>query len=265
MGKQKIPGTKITYRGGEPNRQKDNRAVFKNMPPSTPMTEEEYRNHFLDPKGAFMYVTDDNVYGVCKLWYKEFPFLLLEPNPVTFYYSVAYDVMHQFVECHKRLSDIIYNEADSAKAEKQLAVAYSYVFKVTSIGIIFSYLTVEAFLNQQLPEHKSIMFKGKEYSKDKIERYFSFDQKMDFIIPELAGRNFKLVHPRQRKILEELKYFRNQLIHLKQKRGSGFTKYEELYQDIINYDLRRAVNVVKAFVNFYYPKLIINYKIRSII
>lgn len=44
---------------------------------------------------VFIKITDKEIYGVNKLKFKRKNFLLLEPNPVTFYFSLASDSVDQ--------------------------------------------------------------------------------------------------------------------------------------------------------------------------
>lgn len=258
-------GTRISYRGGKPNPKKDNRDFFKSGEYSEDSakdySEEEFLENMKNPDMCFMNITDDNVFAICKLWYKNFPFLLLEPNPVTFYYSLAYDVCKQVDDSQKQFSDILSSTVDLKINRAKMAVAYSYVFKVNSVGIIFSFLALEAFLNQQLPQHnEEITYKGKQVTKEKIERYFSFVEKLDVVIPQLTGRDFTKSHPRKREVIQHLIDLRHEMTHLKQKKGSGFTRYELLYQKVLDADIKKIVRTVKTLINFYYPKLIVNYK-----
>ncbi len=259
-------GTKITYRGGNSNPEKDNRHFFKsnrknNKKVSTDYNEEEFIESMKDEDMAYMYITDDNLFGVCKLWYKEFPFLLLEPNPVTFYYSLAFDVCSQVEESHRQLNEILKSDLDYKEKRNKLAEAYSFIFKIDSVGIIFSFLSIEAFLNQQLPQYNStVIYKGKEISKERVERYFSFIEKLDFVIPQLSGKFFSTIHPRKREIIQKLIDLRHEMTHLKQKRGTGVTRYEDLYQKVLDIDINKVVRTVKTLINFYHPKLIVNYK-----
>lgn len=253
-----LKGTSITYRGGKPNPEKDNRAILKDKKRNEPLTDEEFKRSFYDKRDCFMHVTDDTVYAYCKLKYKKHPFILLEPNPVTFDYSVAFDVTRQLFECHSWLSQSLNGLNTVREKSTKLAVSYSYVFKVTSIGVIFSFLCLEAFLNQQLPEYEKVLFKGKLHSKAHIERYFSFDDKLE-IVMALSGKNFSVEHPAKRKKLAVLKELRHMLTHVKALEGSGLTRYEYLYNNILKCNLKSLVSTVKFFINYHYPGLIRNY------
>jgi hypothetical protein len=259
-----MKGTKITYRGvGKPNPKKDNRTSMNNFDAIPKMKEGEYKKFMRDSQHCFIHISDDNAYGICKLWYKRFPFLLPEPNPVTFYYSLAFDACKQFDDCHSKLALILQKDITPYSKSNELAVAYSYLFKVNSMCIIFSFLAIEAFLNQQLPKYEEIIHKNKPVSKEKIERSFKFDQKINEVIPTLSGKDFGKVYPKQMVLIRELKNLRNELTHLKQQKGSGLTRYEALFQSVLDIDIKKIVRTVKQFVNFYYPRLIINYTYKA--
>jgi len=83
---------------------------------------------------------------------------------------------------------------------------------------------------------------------------------MNDIIPKLDGRNFCQSYPSKAKILEKLKHLRDELTHLKQKRKDGITVYDDIYQEMLLLDLRKIVNTVKSFINFYQPGTIQNTK-----
>ena len=49
----------------------------------------------------------------------------------------------------------------------------------------------------------------------------------------------------------KLKRLRDELTHLKERRKSGFTLYDNVYQDILDLNLKSTVASVKAYINFY--------------
>ena len=252
-------GTKITYKSLGTNPDGDNRINLKNVPRVS--SKKEMRQALADPSIHFMKITDHEIFAINKLTYKKKPFLLLEPNPVTFYYSIAYDLIPQIEAARKQIEIYLNAEIGGSKEkERILQVRYSYVFKVASIGVIFSFSALEAFMNQQLPDYAGIEFNGKLLTKDDIQRWTPFGDKLQKIIPKLTGRNFCELHPTKATTIKKLKELRDELIHLKQKRKDGLTFYNEIYQDMLNLNLKRIVSTVKAFVNFYHPKLIQNYK-----
>jgi hypothetical protein len=85
-------GTKIHYRGSEYNKDGDRPVNFENI---ASITSENLQSAIDDPELHFMQITKDKIFGIDKLSFKEHKFLLLEPNPVTFYFSLAFDAINQ--------------------------------------------------------------------------------------------------------------------------------------------------------------------------
>ncbi|MGJ7033414.1 hypothetical protein [Niabella hirudinis] len=227
-------GTKISYKSVGHNPHGDNRINLRGIAPIDP--EPSFEEAFDDPTFQFMYVTDNEVFGVNKLKYNKKKFILLEPNPVSCYFSIAYDLVKQIDTARNQLNEVL--QKKRTNNDYDLAVPFSYVFKVASIGVVFSCLALEAFMNQMLPDYKKIAFKGKQMSKQDVERWVSFEDKFSKIIPQIDGRNFCELHSSRAMTIRKLKKLRDSFVHLKQKRADGFTSYDEIYQEAlqINYD-----------------------------
>jgi len=61
----------------------------------------------------------------------------------------------------------------------------------------------------------------------------------------------------------KLKKLRDELTHLKERKKNGFTSYDDIYQDMLDLNLKSIVMAVKSFINYYYPILIHNYAGRT--
>lgn len=92
-------GTKITNKAYPFNPDGDHKINFGQR---EPLSEEEYNAIFDDPSHFFMQIHKGNIYGVNKLKFKGRRFTLLEPNPVSFYFSIAFDtslqIEHAFLQ-----------------------------------------------------------------------------------------------------------------------------------------------------------------------
>lgn len=247
-------GTSIRYKGSEYNPDGDRPLNLKNIPSIKSVSE--LKKAIADKEKHFIHVTKDKMYGINKLTYKRKKFLLLEPNPVTFYFALAFDSVRQIDNAKENLENTLTSSAvNGAKAQ-----AFSFIFRVSSVIIIFSFLALEAFLNQMLPDYTLIEHKGKMLTKNKIQRWSSFEDKLNMVIPNLYGRNFGELYPKKLERIMKLKRLRDELTHLKEVNNNGFTSYDEVYQDILSTDLKSILFSVKAFINFYSPRLIVNYK-----
>jgi hypothetical protein len=247
-----MKGTKIHFKGREYNKDGDRPVTLDNVPKI--QSDKQLKRALRDKEMVFIQLTDKELLGVNKLRFKRQTFLMLEPNPVTFYFSLAFDAVKQLEEARDLFATTL------AQGNQSKTVVFSYVFKVSSIGIIFSFFALEAFMNQMLPDYALINYNGKLVEKDHIQRWASFEDKIGNIIPKMLSKDFGQQHKRKMERILRLKRLRDELTHLKERRTNGFTSYDNIYQDILNLDLKSIVSSVKAFINFYHPRLIHNYR-----
>src|SRR5690606_482197 len=85
--------TAINYKGSLYNEDGDRPVNLESVPKIK--SKEEFNTALADDEIKFMHIGEDKIYGINKLKYKDEYFLLLEPNPVTFYFSLAYDSISQ--------------------------------------------------------------------------------------------------------------------------------------------------------------------------
>ncbi len=253
-------GTKITYKSLGHDPKEDYRWVSKKMNKNGKIanSEKKLKEFLKDPKNHIIQLGRKDIYAVNKLKLKNKNFLLQEGNPVTYYYSIAYDILQQIEEARNLLLDSL--DSEPSKYRWNPAVAFSYVFKVGANSIIFSFLALEAFMNQCLPDYANIEYNGKMVDKNVIQRYSSFETKFKVIIPNVTKKDFIKEHPRKTEVIIRIKKLRDELIHLKEMRKDGLVAYEEIYNHILNIDLRKIVNTVKFYINYHNPKTIQNYR-----
>lgn len=254
-------GTRITYRGRNRKPQgdlADFRKVFRKEIKMS-VSEQEYRKMFNNPSNMFMHITNDNVYPICKLRYKKFPFAYLESNPITFYYSIASDLLRDFEICHENLLTIFKENIEPNMKGGRLARMFSYLYKVNSIAITFLTMALEAFANQELPDF-GVMPDGSKINRSKVENYENLITKLEKRITKINQNNFALKYPKKMERISKLISFRHEIVHLKKKEGSGITRYEDFYQKMLDFNLKTLLGDVKSYLNFYFPRLIVNYK-----
>lgn len=252
-------GTKITYKSLSRNSKEDNSWVKKSLEKEEKIaySEKELKKLLKDPDNHFIQLSRFDIYAINKLHYKKHHFLLLEGNPVTYYFSLAYDILPQVDEARLLLTDSL--TLSESKYGWKRSVAFSYIFKIGAMGIIFSFLALEAFINQCLPDFAKIEFNGKLVTKNTIQRFLTFDDKLRKIIPKVSNKDFISEHPKKMEVLSQLKKMRDTLSHLKENRNDGIAAYDSVYNEILNVDLKRIVNTVKFYINYHHPKTIQNY------
>ena len=175
-------GTKITHKSYPFNSDGDHEI---NFPKTPPLSEEERNAVFDDADQLFFHIADGKIYGVNKLKFKGRRFSIIEPNPVTFYFSLAMDAVSQIEDACLQLEKSLNRSRSSWPVE----VSYSYIFKVSSLFVTTAFTACDAFLNQHLPDYKKIQLpNGKLYGKEEIV-YLKFDQKLDAVNIH-TGKNF---------------------------------------------------------------------------
>ncbi len=128
-------------------------------------------------------------------------------------------------------------------------------------AIIFLHLTVEAFINHIIPEDfvypkTENSNSGKfieqitKLSKDQIERWVSFQEKIEKVVPLIPHLNFDIERNRDivGRILEIVK-IRDEIIHLKSKGKETNIHYEKIFNFIGSRDLEKYLSAVKKFIN----------------
>jgi hypothetical protein len=128
LGKKlsKMKGTKIHYKGREYNADGDRPVRLDNVPKANP--DKQLKKILLDKSLVFLQITDKELLGVNRLKFKQKTFFMLEPNPVTFYFSLAFDAVYELEDARNRLANAL-KEGSGSKA-----VVFSYVFKASSIA-----------------------------------------------------------------------------------------------------------------------------------
>jgi len=175
-----------------------------------------------------------------------------EPDTVLIYFHSAYmnyrTIKERRVEIIKQIKEMKYTE------EVQHAL-YEF-FSVTSGFIIFLFTSVEAFINHSIPQdyiyRKSDRRKTEEYTKEQIERYIGIDEKLNEVLADVHKKSFKKSHPLVNKHIENLKDFRDSIIHTKAVVNEN-TSFDYLFKKSITFKYEETINAVRDFLNFYKP------------
>ncbi|AYL97802.1 hypothetical protein [Mucilaginibacter celer] len=88
-----MKGTKINFKGHEYNTDGDRPVQLNDVPKVT--SEKQLKKILRDKSLVFLQIGYKELYGINRLKFKQKHFLMLEPNPVTFYFSLAFDVVPQ--------------------------------------------------------------------------------------------------------------------------------------------------------------------------
>jgi len=132
-----MKGTKIHFKGNEYNSDGDRPVRLDSVPKIN--SDKQLKKILRDKNLIFFKVTDKELLGINRLKFKKKNFLMLEPNPVTFYFSLAFDAVSQLEDARNQFTNTLHKDPSSKTA------MFSYLFKVSSVGIIFSFFALEAY------------------------------------------------------------------------------------------------------------------------
>jgi hypothetical protein len=245
--------TKIVHTNKGKSPHDDNLINLRDVPT---VGEDQLQEIAKDAELGFFHITENEVYACNKLKFDDKYFVFIEPNPVAFYYSLAKGASMDFTWFRNGLRIFYEDKTKLNQSLQNELVLFSYIFKTGCAGVIFSFLAIEAFLNQLLPDYKPIYWKNKRHTKKKIQRVLSFKDKIENLIPQITGKDFKISFTADFYLISKLKELRDELTHLKNNKGKFLSCYTEIYQDILDLNLDELVLATKNFINFYYPDLI---------
>jgi len=122
-------------------------------------------------------------------------------------------------------------------------------------SIVFAFTALEAFVNEMVPSDYKYEKKGKKateiYTKEKIERWVSIDEKLDKIIPAILKVETPKGRDRSWQGFKDLKDIRDRLIHMKSDdRKSSGPDAKTIWTDLMKTEppYKQAFAIVKYFI-----------------
>ena len=180
------------------------------------------------------------------------------PDLSLVYFDGAYNLntlrKGQEVELFKKIK--MTNDSLGETATQEIYRYYGYA----SSCLISLFTALESFVNHILPNDKLYHLdtnKNTEYySKEQIQKYIQFDNKVKKVLPHFfEDKNF-FKHPTTHtQHIENLKNLRNEIVHPKSERNS--TNQEELIKKLLNFNFDKTFEAVAHFMNFYVPDYIV--------
>lgn len=242
-----------TNRGRSPH--KDNLVNLKGVPQVK--SQRKLKEALKDTDTVFFHVTEDEIFTCTVLKFKTHNVIFPEPNPVSFYYSLAKDQVDNLANIKNILNQYYIDKSKLPPNLQDDIVIFSYIFKIASIGVIFSFLAIEALLNQLIPDDYTAIRKNKTIDKSDIQRYYTFDDKLTKLIPTITKKNFAQKYPKKYNMIKKLKDLRDELIHLKNNVEKSTTYYTKIYQNILDLNLKNIISATKNICNYYQRDIII--------
>lgn len=178
--------------------------------------------------------------------------LIPEPDPVLVYFHSAY---LNYRDIEEKRKAILKTLLAPKLAEPMINELYEF-FGLTSGFVIFLFTAMEAFVNRSIPEKyeysKKDNRKTEVYNKKQIEEYLPFMEKVKDILPSITGKNFQKNFPIKFTRIENLKEFRDSIIHTKTSK-QGQSPYDYLYKKALEFKYEEAIVAVADYCNYYHP------------
>jgi hypothetical protein len=129
-----------------------------------------------------------------------------------------------------------------------------------SVSVFVTQLTnaLEAFVNQMIPsDHVHIENIGTRhtihYDYDQIQRELSLETKIKKILNIVLQKDFASHYGIHQQHLDNLKKFRNEVVHTKVQKTEAYT---ELFRSSLDFKCLETIYAVAAFINYYKPDFI---------
>lgn len=214
----------------------------------------------IDKKEKIIFLKDtSNHYALATLYNnqeKEVNLTIPIPDLTLVYYDSAY--MSNF-QRKSFESDLFEKLSQTTEITDDVShEIYRYVnYAATSIIMMFT--SMESFLNNNIPED-GIIFndgkilkkrkKNKDFDKNCIQRYVSFEDKILKVIPFFKKRNYFINKDDFNKsTIGKLKTLRDEIIHTKS--SFLYQKQSSLFNQMLDFEFDKTLLEVKGFMNFY--------------
>ena len=182
--------------------------------------------------------------------------MIPEPDPTLIYFSSAQNNYRLSIQHKANLIPKI--DVQSDISEEIVHDFYDY-FSSTCGSIIFLFTSLESFMNSLIKDthvyKKEQNNRTEIYSKKQIEQHINFDDKIKKVIPQLTGIDFLSSHPIVKQNIDNLKEFRDSIIHTKSNKDE-FT-YDHIVKKSFNFDYDKAIEAVAKYMNGYKANYII--------
>jgi len=178
-----------------------------------------------------------------------------EPDPILLYFHNAYINFIRIKESKKKVLAVL----NQTKLDEDISIVLYDYFGYTNGYVIFLFTAIEAFINRFIPENFSYQIVQRNrtelYDRDQIQRYLSFDDKLNKVIVDISKKNFAKTCPLKYKHIDNLKEFRNIIVHTKAD-PNGATPFEYVYKKSLNFSYEDTLLAVRDLLNFYQPNCV---------
>jgi hypothetical protein len=179
------------------------------------------------------------------------PYTFPEPDPTIIYFSSAQRFRRQIIETREKLlKNVDFTQA--AIDDNVIEDLYNY-YETVCGTVIFLFISLESFLNQLIPDDavykKEMKSKTETYNHSQIQEHISFGDKIKVVIPQLTSKDFYKTHPLKSQIIDQLKDFRDSIIHTKNENKN--IRFDFIVKRSFTFDFDKAIIHTADFMNFH--------------
>lgn len=231
--------------------------VVKNLPHEpAPKNIGEVAGKLTDNYIGYVFTDKNEIIKCFKYDSKKGPLLIPEPDPVLVYFNTA-QINYRVIETmgvRRDLIALLERFKDMTPIMHNLYDFHSH----SSSFAVFCFMAMESFVNKMIPDGHSIRVPGKlrteEYDVQQIQQ-MELMKKIREVLPSVTSKNFLIDHGDKYQILNQLKTFRDEVVHTK-KQVNDSTYYQKLFVTALNFDYSTTLYTVRDFINYYKPDLI---------
>lgn len=185
-------------------------------------------------------------------------YLFPEPDPTLIYFSSAQNNLRLL---NKRKDDLLTKIDIQSDASEDLIHDFYEYFGAVCGCVIFLFTSIESFMNSLIKENDQYINKKKNrteiYDKFQIEQHISFDEKIKEVIPKLTSIDFYKMHPVLAVHINNLKEFRDNIIHTKTNKEDEHFKYDHIVKRSLTFKYDITIEAVAKYMNTYKQDYII--------
>lgn len=214
-------------------------------------------------KGNIIFIESENNYIYPIIYQKSKPkdFFIPMPDPTLIYFNNA-QMAYKLVENEKaKLIDKL--DFEKLKNEDVRNEVFSF-FGLSSQFVIFLFTSIESFVNQIIPidfiYKKEMTNKTEVYDSMQIQKSLSFDEKLKKVLPKCTNKNFFDKQTPTNQHIENLKKFRDEIVHTKKDTKNSILFYDALVSKSFNFKYEETIYAVQKFMNHYKSDYIVECK-----
>lgn len=178
-----------------------------------------------------------------------------EPDPVLIFFDSAQRQLSSINSAKRKMVE----DYGVSENPRSLNAHNAYVhFELCTVFIISLFTSIETFINRQIPDEyvyeEKKSNRTESFDKEQIQRHISFDVKIKKVLPDAKGKSFEKSHRTNYQFIQNLKEFRDSIIHAKTTKGDN--TYSDLFKKAIKFRYDDTLYAVKDFLNYYSENLV---------